>query len=91
MGCKLCKKFYNKRRLEHGERDVSNGEQNVQDRLGEVTAEIENCRRRRSIQETLIQEFNFLPHVLDLIREHGYTMEALDDFVLNVQSTQEEM
>ncbi|XP_046850177.1 uncharacterized protein LOC124443689 [Xenia sp. Carnegie-2017] len=90
MGCKLCKIFSNKRRLEHGERDVTNGEQIVRGRLGEVTSGIENCGRRRPIQETLIEEFDFLPHVLDLIREHGYSMEALDDFVLNVQSTQEE-
>ena len=91
MGCKLSKKSNNNRRLEHGEHEVSNGEQIVHHNLVEVTAGIEKSGRGHPIQETLIEEFEFLPHVLDLIREHGYTMEALDDFVLNVQSTQEEV
>ena len=76
--------------LEDREHDESNSsEQNVEDDLAGVTEIVENGRTQ-SIQESFIEEF--LPHVQDLIREYGITIEMLDgNSVLNVESTQEEL
>ena len=76
--------------LENENPNESNSrEENVQDDLTAITEGVENGRIQ-SIQESFIEEF--LPHVQDLIREYGFTMELLGgDFVLNVESTQEEL
>ena len=77
--------------MEDREHDESNSsEQIVQDDLAGETEEMENGTTTQSVQESFIEEF--LPHVQDIIREFGFTMELLDgDFVLNVQLTQEEL
>ena len=53
----------NTRRSENEQNDQSSGEENFQDRRGEVTAEMENGSGGYPIQESRIEEFNFSPYI----------------------------
>ena len=76
--------------LENGNPDESNFRQgNVEDDLAGAMAGVENGRTTQSIQESFIEEF--LPHVQDLIREYGFTIEMLDGNSVNVESTQDKL